>query len=253
MRLYPTTEGTPKPLVPIGEKPMLWHLMKYYSYFGHNDFVLCLGYKGDQIKKYFLEYYALLSNDFVLSSDGKKRQLLKKDPDKWRITFVETGINSNIGQRLMAVKPLLQNEDLFLANYSDAVTDLDLQSEIDFFAKSGKIGCVLSVKPFNSYHTISTGANGSVKSIQPMSQSEIRINGGFFVFKNSIFDFMSYGEDLVEQPFQRLIDKQELVAYTYDGFWANMDTYKDKQCLDELASKGKGFWQVWEHKNYPDV
>ncbi len=234
MRLYPTTEATPKPLVPIGEKPLLWHLMKYYSYFGHSDFVLCLGYKGDQIKKYFLDYEKFLSNDFVFSSVGKKCQLLKKDIEKWRITFVDTG---------------LENETMFLANYSDAVTDLCLPKQIDFFTKRDKTGCLLTVKPFYTYHAVSTRADGTVKTLGPISKSEISLNGGFFIFKNAIFDHIEKGEDLVDEPFQRLIKNQELVAYKYDGFWANMDTYKDKQRLDELASSDKAVWEVWKNQN----
>jgi glucose-1-phosphate cytidylyltransferase len=245
LRLYPTTERIPKPLVPIGEKPVLWHLMKYYSYFGHTDFVLCLGYKGDQIKKYFLNYDECLSNDFVLSNGGRSREILGRDIENWRITFVETGLNSNVGQRLKAVKKYVEDEEMFLANYSDGVTDLHLPKLIDFFIKHKRTGCVLTVKPFYSYHSISTDGDGYVTSITPLAQSNIRLNGGYFVFKNAIFDYIESGEDLVNEPFQRLIEKQELVAYNFDGFWANIDTYKDKQQLDELVSSGRAYWQVW--------
>jgi glucose-1-phosphate cytidylyltransferase len=249
MRLYPATEAYPKPLVPIGEKPVLWNVMKYYSYFGHEDFILCLGYKGDQIKKYFLENGDFLSNDFILSNGGKKRRLLDTNAAKWRVTFIETDLNSNVGQRLKAVQKYLENEEMFLANYSDAVTDLSLPNLIDFFKKSGKIGCIVTVKPFYSYHMVSASVNGCVKSIRPIEQSKIRLNGGYFVFKNAIFDYIQNGEDLVNEPFQRLIQKQELVAYRYDGFWATLDTFKDKARLDELAANGKACWQIWTKLN----
>jgi glucose-1-phosphate cytidylyltransferase len=247
MRLYPTTEEYPKPLVPIGEKPVLWNLMKYYSYFGHEDFILCLGYKGEQIKKYFLENSNFLSNDFTLSSGGKKKRLLDTNAVKWNVTFIETGLNSNIGQRLKAVQKYLKNEEMFLANYGDAVTDLSLPKLIDFFKKSGKIGCLVTVKPFYSYHTITASVNGRVKSIRPIFQSKIRLNGGYFVFRNEIFDYIKNGEDLVDEPFHRLIQNQELVAYRYDGFWATLDTFKDKARLDELAANGKACWQIWKN------
>lgn len=249
LRLYPSTENVPKPMVTIGEKPILWHLMKYYAHFGHKDFILCLGYKGDQIKRFFLNYDECLSNDFILSKGGKERQLLKSDIEDWRITFVETGLHSNIGQRLKAVQKYLEGEEMFLANYSDAVTDLCLPKLIDFFIKSRKICCFLAVKTFGTFHVVSTSADGYVKSIRHAGQSRMRINGGFFVFRNGIFDYINEGEDLVDRPFQRLIKKRELVAYEYDGFWANLDTYKDKQRLDELTSKGDAPWEVWKNKN----
>ena len=245
MRLYPTTENTPKPLVPIGDRPILWHLMKYYSHFGHKDFLLCLGYKGEEIKRYFLNYDECLSSNFVLSNGGRTREIIGKDIDDWKITFVDTGLNSNCGRRLKAVQKYIENEEVFLANYSDGVTDLRLTYLIDFFIKKDKIACMLSVNPFHSYHALLTGDDGCVTGITPLAQSGLRINGGFFVFKNTIFDYIENGEDLVNEPFQRLMAKKELVAYNFEGFWASMDTYKDKQLLDELASSGKAYWQVW--------
>ena len=205
LRLHPSTENVPKPIVTVGEKPVLWHLMKYYAHFGHKDFILCLGYKGEQIKRFFLNYDECLSNDFILSNGGKERQLLKSDIEDWRMTFVETGLHSSVGQRLKAVQKYLEGEEVFLANYSDAVTDLHLPMLIDFFIKRGKIGCFLAVKPFGTFHVISTSADGHVKSIRHVDRSGIRINGGFFVFKNRIFDYINEGEDLVDEPFQRLI------------------------------------------------
>ena len=250
LRMHPTTETLPKPLVPVGEKPILWHLMKYYAYFGHKDFVLCLGYKGDEIKKFFLNYDECLSNDFVLTRGGKRRQLLRSDIEDWRITFAETGLNIDIGQRLKRVQKYVENEETFLANYSDGLTDLPLPKLIDFYNKHKKIACLLSVKPFYVFHVISTAPEGSVKSICQMSQSNLRINGGYFVFKNQIFDYIKEGEDLVNEPFQRLINERELVAYEYDGFWASLDTYKDKQRLDELVSKNDASWQMWKNKSH---
>ena len=247
MRMRPTTERIPKPMVSIGEKPLLWHVMKYYSYFGHRDFVLCLGYKGEQIKRYFLDQDGCFANDFTLSNGGKERKLLDSDATSWRITFVETGLHSNIGQRLKAVRKYVENEETFLANYSDAVTDLSLPKLIDFFVESGKTGCLITVKPSHTYHTVSTNANGCVKSIRPMDQSNLRLNGGYFVFKKAIFDYIKNGENLVNEPFQRLIKKRELVAYKYDGFWLCMDTFKDKARLDKLASSGQACWEIWKH------
>jgi glucose-1-phosphate cytidylyltransferase len=202
------------------------------------------------MKKYFLNYDECLSNDFVLSNGGKKRQLLRSDLEDWRITFADTGLNSNIGQRLKAVEKYVRDDDMFLANYSDAVTDLNLQEQIEFFTRSNKTGCFLAVRPFYTFHVVSLHNNGSVESIKPVSQSDIRINGGFFIFRKGIFSHINEGEELVNEPFQRLIEKQELVGYRYDGFWANMDTYKDKQQLDELAATDRAPWQIWKHSSF---
>lgn len=249
LRLYPSTENIPKPLVSVGGKPVLLLLMKYYSYFGHKDFILCLGYKGESIKKFFLDYDECLTGDFVLSNGLKKQKLFKSDIEDWKITFAETGLTSNIGERLTAVKKYLDNEEMFLANYSDGLTDLHLPKLIDFFVKRGKIGCFVTVKPSIAFHHVSASKDDYVKNICQLNQTPLRINGGFFVFKNQIFDYIKPGEDLINEPFQRLIKKRELLAYKYDGFWASLDTYKDKQRLDELASKNASFWEIWKRTN----
>ena len=245
MRLRDYADNVPKPMVPLGYRPILWHLMKYYAHFGHRDFVLCLGYRGDMIKNYFLNYEEGISNDFILSEGGRKRELLTSDIEDWRITFVETGASSNIGQRLMAVKKYLAGEEMFLANYSDGLTDLQLPKQIEAFRKSGTVGTFLSVRPNLSYHFVSTDELGRVQSFRDIAQSGLRVNGGFFVFRKEIFDFMRPGEELVEKPFSRLVDQQKLLAYEYDGFWVPMDTAKDKQRLDELYATGKPPWYVW--------
>jgi glucose-1-phosphate cytidylyltransferase len=253
MRLQPTTKNIPKPLVNVGEKPLIWHLMKYYANFGHKDFILCLGYKGEEIKRYFSDYNEYLSNDFVLTNGNRNRKHIGDFEKDWNITFAETGTYSNIGQRLKAVQKYLEGEKIFLANYSDGVTGLNLTDQVDFFTTSNKIGCFLSVKPFSSYHAITSNYNGLVLGITPISQSNLRINGGFFIFKNKIFDYIKNGEDLVGKPFQRLIKQQQLVAYEFNGFWACMDTFKDKQRLDELYANGKPPWQVWLNGSIKEV
>jgi glucose-1-phosphate cytidylyltransferase len=247
MRLRDYADNVPKPMVPLGYRPILWHLMKYYAHYGHRDFVLCLGYRGDLIKNYFLHYEEGLSNDFILSEGGRKRELLTSDIEDWRITFVETGLTSNIGSRLVAVKKHVANEEIFLANYSDGLTDLPLPEQIETFRKSGAIGCFLSVKPNLSYHFVSVDGAGRVQSFRDIAQSGLRVNGGFFVFRREIFDYIRPGEELVEQPFNRLVADQKLLAYEYDGFWLPMDTAKDKAKLDEFHASGKPPWYVWRN------
>jgi glucose-1-phosphate cytidylyltransferase len=248
LRLHPSTERIPKPLVQVGGKPILLLLMKYYSFFGHRDFILCLGYKGEEIKKFFLNYDECLSGDFVLSNGSERQKLFKSDIENWKITFAETGLNSNLGERLKAVQKYLDGEEIFLANYADGITDMHLPTMIDFFIKRRKVGCLITVKPSVVFHYVSASKDNYVKEICQLNRTPLRINGGFFVFKKKIFDYIKPGEDLVNEPFQRLIEERELVAYKYDGFWASLDTYKDKQRLDELASKNASFWEIWNHR-----
>jgi glucose-1-phosphate cytidylyltransferase len=251
MRLRDYADNVPKPLVPLGYRPLIWHVMKYYAYYGHRDFILCLGYKGDLIKNYFLHYEEGLSNDFVLSEGGRKRELLTSDIEDWRITFVETGLSSNIGERLMAVRRHVEGEEVFLANYSDGLTDLPLPEQIEAFERSGAIASFLSVKPTLSYHFVVADSNGMVQNFVDITKAGLRVNGGYFVFRKEIFDYMREGEELVEQPFLRLVEQKQLTAYTYDGFWVPMDTAKDKQRLDELHASGRPPWFVWQQAPPP--
>lgn len=250
MRLRDYAENVPKPMVPLGYRPLIWHLMKYYAHHGHRDFILCLGYRGDIIKNYFLNYEEGLSNDFILSEGGRKRELLTSDIEDWKITFVETGQASNIGQRLMAVKRHLAGEEMFLANYADGLTDLPLTEQIEAFKKSGATACFASVKPNMSFHFVAVDPSGKV-SFRDLTESGLRVNGGFFVFKQEVFDSMKPGEELVEEPFARLAENRKLLAYPYDGFWMAMDTAKDKQRMDELHGGSKPPWYVWKNNGRP--
>jgi glucose-1-phosphate cytidylyltransferase len=245
MRIRDYSESVPKPLIRIGYRPILWHVMKYYAHFGHRDFILCLGYKADVIKDYFLHYEETLSNDFVLNGGGKEIQLLNRDIDDWRITFVDTGNSASIGERLLAVRRHLAGEEVFLANYSDGVTDLDLNRYIDDVRRRNPVASFLSVRPNLSLHAVSTREGGVVERIEPFSTASIWINGGFFVLRPEIFDYLHPGEDLVVEAFQRLIARGEVYAHTYEGFWAAMDTFKDREQLDDLWSRGEAPWMVW--------
>ncbi len=244
-------EDIPKPMVQIGYRPILWHVMKYYAHFGHKDFILCLGYRADVVKNYFLNYNECVSNDFVLSGGGKKLELFNSDIQDWKITFADTGINSNIGQRLKAVEPYLEGEDEFLANYSDGLTDLPLPQQLDHFHEQGKIASFLCVRPNLSYHTVSLaeGDGNLVTGIDAISDGPMRINGGFFIFKNEIFDYIRANEELVSEPFQRLVQQRQLIGYRYDGFWASMDTFKDRQHLESLYGSSAAPWEVWKKAN----
>jgi glucose-1-phosphate cytidylyltransferase len=239
-------ENLPKPMVHIGYRPLLWHVMKYYAHFGHKDFILCLGHRADAIKNYFLHYDECASNDFILSAGGKNLELLNSDIQDWRITFADTGINSNIGQRLKAVQKYLEGEKEFLANYSDGLTDLPLPEQLEHFRRNDKVASFLCVRPNLSYHVVSLQDGTSlVADIHAIDNGHVRVNGGYFIFKTEIFDFMRGKEELVEEPFHRLLADRQLMGYTYDGFWASMDTFKDRQQLESLYSTGAAPWEVW--------
>lgn len=248
MRLREYSDTIPKPMVPIGYRPLIWWVMKYYAHFGHRDFILCLGYKGDVIKEYFLNYNECRSNDFVLSQGGRRVDLLQKDIEDWRITFVDTGINANIGERLMAVRPFVSDQEMFLANYSDGLTDFPLPAMVDGFMRSGHIATFLSVRPNYSFHFVSRREDGIVTSIDDVMSANAWINGGFFVLRREIFDYMRPGDELVVEPFQRLIGEGRLATHPYTGFWRCVDTFKDLQALETLHSKGRAPWELWRHE-----
>jgi glucose-1-phosphate cytidylyltransferase len=244
-RLRDYSDEIPKPLVPIGSRPVLWHVMRYYAHFGHKDFVLCLGYKGEAIKRFFLTYDECISNDFVFTNGGKNVDLLKKDIDDWRITFVDTGLRSNIGERLRRVREHVQGDEYFLANYSDGLSDIDLGSYVDNATKRGKVASFLSVRVPQTFHIVHADPEGHAVRLEAVQESPMRVNGGFFVLRRDIFDYMNEGEELVVQPFARLIEKRELLAVPYDGFWRAMDTFRDKIELDALLASGPAPWQLW--------
>ena len=248
MRIREAGETTPKPMVHIGDRPILWHVMKYYAHFGHKDFILCLGYRADAIKNYFVNYSELVSNDFVLLNGGKDVKVFNRDIDDWTITFVDTGANANIGQRLKAVERYLDDDQMFLANYSDNLTDFHLPHLVEGFRAQDKIAAFLCVRPSLSCHHVSLGDGGLVQEIKPLGDSSIWINGGYFIFRRSIFEYVNAGEELVHEPFRRLIQAKQLIAHPYDGFWKSMDTFKEKQELDDLYSREIAPWQLWKQE-----
>ena len=245
-RLREYSETVPKPMVPIGYRPVIWHVMKYYAHYGHKDFILCLGYKADVIKNYFRHYDECVSNDFVLSGGGKNLELLNSDIDDWRITFVDTGLTSNIGMRLKAVENHVQNEEVFLANYTDGLSDVNLEAVVEKFLQTQSLACFVSVQPKASFHMITANEDDIVKSIEPITKSGARMNGGFFVLRREIFQYIREGDELIEEPFRRLIAEGQLLSYTHDGFWACLDTFKEMQQLEDLYSRGNAPWTVWK-------
>ncbi|HTT14030.1 MAG TPA: sugar phosphate nucleotidyltransferase [Burkholderiaceae bacterium] len=247
-RLREHSDTIPKPLVNIGYRPILWHLMRYYAHFGHTDFILALGYRGDLIREYFLNYNECMSNDFVLSEGGKKIELLTRDMDHWRITFVDTGLHANIGQRLVRVRHLVEKDAAFLANYADALTDLPLDQHIADFEARKVAASFLAVPPSQSFHGVLADDDGLVRSFGAMRDIDFWVNAGFFCLRQDVFDFIGEGEELVEQPFQRLIAKHQLAVFRYRGFWQQMDTFKDKIAYDRMEGRGECPWMLWKRR-----
>jgi glucose-1-phosphate cytidylyltransferase len=251
MRIREYSDKVPKPMVPIGYRPVLWHVMKYYAHFGHKDFILCLGHQADVIKDYFVNYHEYVSNDFVLSK-GANMNLLNKDIDDWNITFAFTGVSSNIGERLLAAKRYLGDDEMFLANYSDGLTNLPLNDIIEKFRNTDKVGSFMAAKPTRSFHVAVIDETNNVQSMSSLSEMKgTWVNAGYFVFRKEIFDYIRPGEELVEEPFQRLIKEKKLMAHPYEGTFLTMDTFKEKQALDDMYAKGDTPWQVWKTADDP--
>ena len=247
-RLRDYSDLLPKPLVEVGYRPIMWNLMKYYAHHGHKSFLLCLGYRGDLIKEFFLNYDDCLSTDFELTlGETKKVNLCGPDILDWQIFFRDTGLHNNIGQRLLAVRSEVENEEMFLANYSDALCDMPLGDMIDRFRDSDAVAAFLAVRPSNTLSKIEFEANGTVTAIDYLSAT-VTINGGFFIFRPEIFRYIEPGDELVEKPFARLIADKKLMAYGYDGFWCAMDTFKDKKKFDDMFESGNRPWEVWQRR-----
>ena len=245
-RLREHSDTIPKPLVNIGYRPILWHLMRYYAHHGHTEFILCLGYRGDLVREYFLRYQETMTNDFTMNGSDRSIELHSRDLDHWKITFVDTGLHSNIGQRLMRVRKYVENEDVFLANYADGLSDLPLDQHIAAFHERKALASFVAVRSGQSFHAVQAGEDGIVTRMGTMPEQQLWINGGFFVLRRQIFDYMLEGDELVEQPFARLIEHGKLATFRWDGFWRCMDTFKDKIDFDRMEARGDCPWAIWK-------
>jgi len=245
MRMRDGASSAPKPMAMIGERPMLWHVMRYYAHYGHTDFVLCLGYGGAAVKDFFLNYDETRSNDFVLEGGASKIELFKTDIADWRITFVDTGLHSPIGERLRRVRRFVADEPLFLANYADVFTDAPLPDMIERFAASSAIASLLAVPP-QSHHVVDIEENGLITGVTPVRDLRQWENGGYFVLRQEIFDYLAEGEDLVEDVLVRLVPQRRVLAYPYKGYWTPADTVKERAQLEEMYQRGQCPWMIWD-------
>ena len=205
------------------------------------------------IKDYFLNYDETLSNDFVLNGGGQAVELLSSDTHDWRITFVDTGLRAKVGERLKAVQSHLAGDEMFLANYGDVLTNAHLPAMIENLEQSDKVASMLCTSPNYTFHVVTLDGSETVQGIQDVTEAGLWISGGFFVLRNEIFDYIRIGEDLVVEPFQRLIHDEKLLAYRHLGFWAPMDTLKDKTMLEDMLESGEAPWRVWDPAVAHDV
>jgi glucose-1-phosphate cytidylyltransferase len=223
MRLDSFSERLPKPMASIGGRPLLWHIMSYYAHFGHNRFVLLLGYRGDGIRDYF--------GDSEFERNG------------WEIEFLDTGLDASIGERFAAARDAI-DEDVFLTSYGDTLTDADLPTLIRRREESGRLGSLLAVPPNYTFNVVASDGDDVVTGFHDVADSPLWINGGFFVFDRRVYDYVREGDDMPD-ILGRLIDDRELLAIKYDGFWSTMDTLKDRERLEGLSRDGRSVWQVW--------
>jgi glucose-1-phosphate cytidylyltransferase len=246
LRMRSSDDSAPKPMMPIGHRPVLWHVMRYYAHFGHTDFILCLGYGARAVKDYFLNYQETHSNDFVLTKGGEHIELLSSDISEWSITFIDTGVDTAIGERLRRVRRYLDDDEIFLANYGDVLTDAHLNDIIDEVAASDVAGSLLAVTPQDSFHVVDINSESRIIAFTPAAEMNMRINGGYFVLKQDIFEYLYEGEDLVMNACVRAAADGRMLAIPYDGFWAAMDTLKERSWLEDLYRTGRSPWAVWQ-------
>ncbi|MBI3036802.1 glucose-1-phosphate cytidylyltransferase [Candidatus Woesearchaeota archaeon] len=242
-REYP--EEIPKPLAVIGGKPILWHLMKTYSHYGYKDFILCLGYKGDMIKKYFIEE-EWRASDFTMNLKNRQKQTLAAgEEEDWNITFADTGLETNTGGRIKRIEKYIPQGEDFFATYGDGLANIDIRQLLEFHKKKGGIATITCLRPYSQFGIVEIDDNSSaVTSFKEKPRLDYWINGGFFVFKKEIFNYLGDNDVLEQKPFETLAAKKEIAAYKFEGFWQCMDTFKDYQSFNELWEKGAP-WKVW--------
>ena len=248
LRLRELSDSIPKAMVMVGGRPILWHIMNYYAHFGHREFILCLGYQADVIRDYF-QHYREASSDLVVTEQGRSLESLYNDTEHWRISFVDTGLEASVGQRLRAAGRYAGDDDIFLANYGDVLTDAPLDELVERFRRARKLAAFIAVRPRPyTFHLVRLNGRDHVRSVQEVNKADLWINGGYFMFRREILDEIGPGEDLVPDVLPRLIERDEVLGYRYDGFWAPMDTVRDWQNLEAYVASGDLPWAVWQER-----
>jgi glucose-1-phosphate cytidylyltransferase len=243
MRMRDGLSDLPKPMTTVGPRPLIWHVMRYYAHFGHKEFVLCLGYGAQHIKDFFLHYDETASNDFTLRKG--QVELRGSDIQDWEITFVHTGLDSPIGERLRRVRKYVEDEEMFLANYADVLTDLPLNDMIDVFKASDAVGSLVAVPPQSAFHCVTVGEDDHITAISTLPQMQLWENGGYFVLRPEVFDHIPENGDLIGDACTPLAEQGRMLAYPYRGFWHPADTIKERTALEAAYRAGHAPWMVW--------
>ncbi|NQY10405.1 MAG: glucose-1-phosphate cytidylyltransferase [Flavobacteriales bacterium] len=243
-RISEETHAIPKPMVQIGDKPIIWHIMKMYSSYGYNDFVILLGYKGYIIKEYFANYF-LHQNDVTIDLANNSMEILNQKAEPWKITLLDTGANTMVGGRIKRAKDHIGNEP-FLLTYGDGVSDVNIKELIDFHKEQGKVVTVTSVQPEGRFGALEIEGT-SVKSFNEKPKGDgTWINGGFFVCEPNVLDYIEGDTTVFEkEPLEKLASEGNLTAYKHTGFWQAMDTMREKHLLESYWSKGEAKWKTW--------
>jgi glucose-1-phosphate cytidylyltransferase len=248
-RIRDVSESIPKPMLPIADKPILWHIMKYFGIWGHKEFILCLGYKSQVIKDFFINY-DLNARDFTISLDNKKAveyQTMHSETD-WRVSLIETGVGALTGARIKRIQKYVSNDEYFMLTYGDGVGDIDIDRLIEFHISHGRILTVTGVRPPSRFGELRCTESGKVTEFNEKPQaSGGRISGGYFVCRREIFNYLNDQEDLIfeTEPMKKLVEDQQLMMYPHDGFWEPMDTYRDYLYLNKLAASKEAPWIKW--------
>lgn len=247
-RISEETEVRPKPMVEIGGKPILWHIMKIYSHYGFNDFIICLGYKGYIIKEYFMNYF-LHNSDIQIDLANNNMKILGTRSESFNVTLVETGLNTKTAGRLQQIKRYVENED-FMLTYGDGVSDIDINALIKFHKEKNKIATLTAVQPDARFGGMDIETNNSVNSFREKAKSDLQwVNGGFFVLKPEIFKYLQKDMSNTmweDEPLEKLTADGELVAYKHNGFWKCMDALRDKIELNNLWETNNAPWKTWK-------
>ncbi|HUP70992.1 MAG TPA: glucose-1-phosphate cytidylyltransferase [Acidimicrobiales bacterium] len=245
-RLREETEFKPKPMVEVGGRPVLWHVMKIFAHHGITDFVICIGYRGDVIKEYFLNYEAW-NNDFTITL-GRSHEMIFHDQhleSDWRVTVAETGAETETGGRVKMVERYLADDERFMVTYGDGVADVDVTRLLRFHEEHGRTATITAVRPLSRFGSVDLLTDGVVEQFREKPQLDDWVSAGFFVFERGIFDYLSVDTVLEKEPLESLAKESELVAYQHDGFWQPMDTYRESKLLNDLWSTGSAPWKVW--------
>jgi len=247
MRMREGPASAPKPMNMIGDRPLLWHVMRYYAHFGHTEFILCLGYGAAAVKDYFVHYDETQSNDFTLVGGGRDIEMHSTDITDWKISFIDTGLHASIGERLIRVRSLVENDEMFLANYADTLTDAPLDALVGQFQRAPQaVVSMLAVPPVSTHHVVEVADGGEVTGVRAVAELMQWENGGYFVMRPTIFDVLRDGEDMVPDAFHRLVPERRLLAHRYSGFWRAADTFKDRAELEDMFHRGQCPWMLWD-------